>query len=98
MAVALQLAFMTSAFFYGVVFFAVALALFVFAPTLVHQYLGARSRTDGVGRFVRVLSWGAVTNEKVVVLTLRIVLAMIIILGALMTAHAIGLKTWIFDS
>ena len=98
MMLALLLAFMTTAFLYGVVFFAVALALFAFAPSVVHRYLEARSRKDGIGRAVRIASWGAVTNEKVVVVALRVVLAIVIVLGALMMAHAIGLKTWIFDS
>lgn len=84
--------------FYGFVAFAVALALFIFAPRLVRGYLAARSRQDATGKLVRIASWGAVTNERVVVVAVRIILAIFIVLGALVMAHAIGLKTWIFDS
>ena len=71
-------------------------------PSLVHQYLvwflKARERKDAIGLFVRILSWGASTNEKVVVVMMRVILAIFIVLGGLVMAHAIGLKTWIFDN
>ena len=83
---------------YGFASLAVAVVLFVITPGLMRRYLQARERTDGVGRLVRILTWGATTNEKVVVVAVRVVLAIFIVLAGLAMAHAIGLKTWIFDT
>ncbi len=83
---------------YGFIVFVAALVGFLRAPAFVHGYLQARARQDVPGKALRILTWGGVTNERAVVVMLRVVLAIFIVLGALVAMHGAGLRTWIFDT